>query len=145
MQLETVYVYDLERRDTPAGRLLLWEGLGLKWGSGINCAVGSGFREITKGSSMVECEKAMNVCFQEGMFIPLIYLWKFRLSPIYCYSIFLPFICTWRYWIVHRNLLSSCFASRAPCWRIGPYCPRPGAGTGKSLTHTLARAVYTTA
>jgi len=33
--------------------------------------VGSGFREITKGSSVVEWEKAMNVCFQEGMFIPL--------------------------------------------------------------------------
>lgn len=101
MELGKVYMYILKRRNTPAGRLLFSEGLGLKWGSGINCALGLGFRDITKGSSMVEWEKAMNVCFQEGMFIPLFTYgssgfcpWKLRLLPMYCYRIFLPIICT---------------------------------------------------
>lgn len=71
MQLGKVCIYILRKGDTPAGRLLFWEGLGLKWGSGINFGVGSGFREITKGSSMVGWEKATNGCFWEGMLIPL--------------------------------------------------------------------------
>lgn len=79
-----VYIFDSERRDTPAGRLLFWEGLGQKWGSGINCAGGSGFRDITKGSSMIEWEKAMNVCFQEGMFIPL---FTYESSDFYPYTV----------------------------------------------------------